>query len=142
MTADLDIEQLRANAASAGALLKALANPDRLLLLCQLSLGERNVAVRAPTLVLVAVVTASEAATVVEVPSADPDRRAVNMDMFPSDLIDAIVTERGVVEQPTTGKMRALFGDRGDRLVGGAPGRLGLRRSRCGRRGSGRPGCG
>jgi len=43
MTADLDIEQLRANAASAGALLKALANPDRLLLLCQLSLGERNV---------------------------------------------------------------------------------------------------
>jgi len=43
MTADLDIEQLRANSASAGALLKALANPDRLLLLCQLSLGERNV---------------------------------------------------------------------------------------------------
>jgi len=43
MTADLDIEQLRANVASAGALLKALANPDRLLLLCQLSLGERNV---------------------------------------------------------------------------------------------------
>ena len=43
MTADLDIEQLRANAESAGALLKALANPDRLLLLCQLSLGERNV---------------------------------------------------------------------------------------------------
>lgn len=39
----LDIQQLRANAASAGALLKALANPDRLLLLCQLSQGERNV---------------------------------------------------------------------------------------------------
>jgi TonB-dependent receptor len=30
----------------------------------------------------------------VEVPSADPDRRAVNMDMFPSDLIDAIVTTK------------------------------------------------
>lgn len=43
MTPELDIEQLRANAASAGALLKALANPDRLLLLCQLSQGERNV---------------------------------------------------------------------------------------------------
>jgi DNA-binding transcriptional ArsR family regulator len=43
MTPELDIERLRANAASAGALLKALANPDRLLLLCQLSQGERNV---------------------------------------------------------------------------------------------------
>ena len=30
----------------------------------------------------------------VEVPSADPDRRAVNLDMFPSDLIDAIVTTK------------------------------------------------
>ncbi len=30
----------------------------------------------------------------VEVPSADPDRRAVNMDMFPSDLIDAIVASK------------------------------------------------
>jgi outer membrane receptor protein involved in Fe transport len=30
----------------------------------------------------------------VEVPSADPDRRAVNMDMFPSDLIDAIVATK------------------------------------------------
>ncbi len=40
---ELDIQQLRANAASAGALLKTLANPDRLLLLCQLSQGERNV---------------------------------------------------------------------------------------------------
>lgn len=30
----------------------------------------------------------------VEVPSADPDRRAVNMDMFPSDLVDAIVTTK------------------------------------------------
>jgi ArsR family transcriptional regulator len=43
MTPNLDIQELRANAASAGALLKALANPDRLLLLCQLSQGERNV---------------------------------------------------------------------------------------------------
>lgn len=30
----------------------------------------------------------------VEVPSADPDRRVVNMDMFPSELIDAIVTSK------------------------------------------------
>ena len=30
----------------------------------------------------------------VEAPSADPDRRAVNLDMFPSDLIDAIVTTK------------------------------------------------
>ncbi|GLZ23966.1 transcriptional regulator [Stutzerimonas stutzeri] len=42
-SSELDIQQLRASAASAGALLKALANPDRLLLLCQLSQGERNV---------------------------------------------------------------------------------------------------
>ncbi|MCW3150359.1 metalloregulator ArsR/SmtB family transcription factor [Stutzerimonas stutzeri] len=40
---ELDIQQLRANAAAAGRLLKALANPDRLLLLCQLTQGERNV---------------------------------------------------------------------------------------------------
>ena len=39
----LNIPQLRANADAAGQLLKALANPDRLLLLCQLSQGERNV---------------------------------------------------------------------------------------------------
>ena len=39
----LDIQQLRANADAAGQLLKALGNPDRLLLLCQLSQGERNV---------------------------------------------------------------------------------------------------
>jgi DNA-binding transcriptional ArsR family regulator len=39
----LDIQQLRANADEAGQLLKALSNPDRLLLLCQLSQGERNV---------------------------------------------------------------------------------------------------
>ena len=30
----------------------------------------------------------------VEVPSADPDRRAVNLDMFPSELVDAIVTTK------------------------------------------------
>ena len=35
-----DIDLLRANASAAGQLLKALANPDRLLLLCQLSQGE------------------------------------------------------------------------------------------------------
>lgn len=39
----LDMQQLRANADAAGQLLKALANPDRLLLLCQLSQGELNV---------------------------------------------------------------------------------------------------
>ncbi|RIA34906.1 ArsR family transcriptional regulator [Ectopseudomonas oleovorans] len=43
MVDSLDIQQLRANADAAGQLLKALANPDRLLLLCQLSQGERNV---------------------------------------------------------------------------------------------------
>lgn len=31
-------------------------------------------------------------------------------DVTPGDLIDAIVTEKGVVEQPTTAKMRAAFG--------------------------------
>ena len=31
-------------------------------------------------------------------------------DVTPADLIDAIVTEKGVVEQPDTAKMRALFG--------------------------------
>ncbi|MGH7959260.1 MAG: TonB-dependent receptor domain-containing protein, partial [Opitutaceae bacterium] len=37
----------------------------------------------------------------VEVPSADPDRRAVNLDMFPSDLIDAIVTTKSFTpDQP------------------------------------------
>lgn len=39
----LDIQQLRSNADAAGQLLKALSNPDRLLLLCQLSQGELNV---------------------------------------------------------------------------------------------------
>ena len=43
METRLDIEQLRDNADAAGQLLKALANQDRLLLLCQLSQGERNV---------------------------------------------------------------------------------------------------
>ena len=38
-----DIQQLHANADAASQFLKALANPDRLILLCQLSQGERNV---------------------------------------------------------------------------------------------------
>ncbi|MCJ0973490.1 metalloregulator ArsR/SmtB family transcription factor [Pseudomonas sp. PS1] len=38
-----DIERLKASAGQASLLLKALANADRLLLLCQLSQGERNV---------------------------------------------------------------------------------------------------
>lgn len=43
MADSLDIQQLRASADAAGQLLKALANPDRLLLLCQLAQGERHV---------------------------------------------------------------------------------------------------
>lgn len=43
MAESIDIQQLRANADAAGQLLKALGNPDRLLLLCQLAQGERNV---------------------------------------------------------------------------------------------------
>ena len=39
----IDIDQLRNNADAAGQLLKALGNPDRLLLLCQLVHGEMNV---------------------------------------------------------------------------------------------------
>ena len=39
----IDIDQLRNNADAAGQLLKALGNPDRLLLLCQLVGGEMNV---------------------------------------------------------------------------------------------------
>lgn len=39
----IDINQLRENADAAGQLLKALGNPDRLLLLCQLVAGEMNV---------------------------------------------------------------------------------------------------
>lgn len=38
-----DLEAMRANAEQASAFLKALANPDRLLLLCHLSQGERCV---------------------------------------------------------------------------------------------------
>lgn len=38
-----DFARLRANAGVASQLLKILANPDRLLLLCQLAEGERNV---------------------------------------------------------------------------------------------------
>lgn len=38
-----DYARLRARADSASQLLKLLANPDRLLLLCQLAEGERNV---------------------------------------------------------------------------------------------------
>ena len=39
----IDIDQLRDNTDEAGQLLKALGNPDRLLLLCQLVAGEMNV---------------------------------------------------------------------------------------------------
>lgn len=39
----LDIEAMRNAAEKATGLLRALANPDRLLLLCQLSLGEKSV---------------------------------------------------------------------------------------------------
>lgn len=38
-----DPEKLRATADTASQLLKTLSNPDRLLLLCQLAQGERNV---------------------------------------------------------------------------------------------------
>lgn len=41
--ASIDIARLRQSAGQASALLKTLANPDRLLLLCQLSQGERCV---------------------------------------------------------------------------------------------------
>lgn len=57
MAAALDIQRLRDNAGEAEKLLKALANPDRLLLLCQLVQGELNVGeleqrlgIRQPTL--------------------------------------------------------------------------------------------
>jgi DNA-binding transcriptional ArsR family regulator len=52
-----EVAQLRASASKACTLLKALANEDRLLILCQLTQGERNVGeletmtgVRQPTL--------------------------------------------------------------------------------------------
>ena len=41
--ATLDLEQLRRSADAACRLMKALSNPDRLLLLCQLSQGEKRV---------------------------------------------------------------------------------------------------
>lgn len=40
---ELDFSGLRASADQASALMKVLANPDRLLLLCQLSQGEKSV---------------------------------------------------------------------------------------------------
>ena len=56
-TQDFDIEMLQASAAKACGLLKVLANPDRLLLLCQLTQGElcvsdleRATGIRQPTL--------------------------------------------------------------------------------------------
>lgn len=42
-TPALDLDTLRASADAACRLMKVLANPDRLLLLCQLSMGERRV---------------------------------------------------------------------------------------------------
>lgn len=42
-TPDFDPSLMRAAASRAGGLLKALANPDRLLLLCQLTRGEQRV---------------------------------------------------------------------------------------------------
>ena len=42
-TMTLDIESMRAAADQATGLLRTLANPDRLLLLCQLSQGEKSV---------------------------------------------------------------------------------------------------
>ena len=39
----LDMDALRDNATDASQLLKALSHPDRLLLLCQLTEGERSV---------------------------------------------------------------------------------------------------
>ena len=54
---ECEVAQLRASASKACSLLKALANEDRLLILCQLTQGERNVGelekmtgVRQPTL--------------------------------------------------------------------------------------------
>lgn len=39
----LDLEKMKASAALAARLMKVLSNPDRLMLLCQLSLGEKRV---------------------------------------------------------------------------------------------------
>ncbi len=56
-TNSIDITRLQAAAGQASALLKTLSNPDRLLLLCQLTQGESNVGdleartgIRQPTL--------------------------------------------------------------------------------------------
>lgn len=38
-----DLEKMKASAALAARLMKVLSNPDRLMLLCQLSLGEKRV---------------------------------------------------------------------------------------------------
>ena len=53
----MKVKQMRANARAAGCLLKALANENRLLILCQLAEGEKNVGeleaaldIRQPTL--------------------------------------------------------------------------------------------
>ena len=42
-TIDIEPAQMRANAAQACRLMKVLANPDRLMILCQLAQGERRV---------------------------------------------------------------------------------------------------
>ena len=43
MTASIEMQAMRDAAQAACALMKVLANPDRLLLLCELAQGERNV---------------------------------------------------------------------------------------------------
>lgn len=43
LTTENPLEQLRGSAGKACALLKAMANEDRLLIMCQLTQGERNV---------------------------------------------------------------------------------------------------
>ena len=42
-TSTLDLDTMKASASQACRLMKVLSNPDRLLLLCQLSLGEKRV---------------------------------------------------------------------------------------------------
>ena len=42
-TSALDLDTMKASASQACRLMKVLSNPDRLLLLCQLSLGEKRV---------------------------------------------------------------------------------------------------
>ena len=42
-TSTLDLETMKASATPACRLMKVLSNPDRLMLLCQLSLGEKRV---------------------------------------------------------------------------------------------------